>query len=401
MKNSCPNCQSVHLESFYSVLNVPVHSVMLMESADEAINFPKRNLELAFCHNCGFIHNAIFDPDIQEYNAKCEETQGFSDTFNRFHQSLAERLIAKHDLHQKTVLEIGCGKGEFIAMLCELGDNVGYGFDPAFVPERNPDNLGKVEFIMDLYSEKYSQYKADFVCCKMTLEHIPNTLEFMKIVREAIGENRDTIVFFQIPEAGRVLKDLGFWDVYYEHCSYFSPESLEYLFRRAGFEVLEIATEYDDQYLMIEAKPSKTTESDDEININILEIKELFNHYKTNISELLNKWKDILQSYVRNGKKIVIWGGGSKAVAFMTTLEIEQEIKYIVDINPYKHNHYLPGTGQKVVAPNFLVEYQPDVVLLMNPIYEVEVSRDLNVLGLNPVILPIDFLSKEYLEIEK
>jgi len=372
-----------------------------MESADEAINFPKRNLELAFCHNCGFIHNAIFDPDIQEYNAKCEETQGFSDTFNRFHQSLAERLIAKHDLHQKTVLEIGCGKGEFIAMLCELGDNVGYGFDPAFVPERNPDNLGKVEFIMDLYSEKYSQYKADFVCCKMTLEHIPNTLEFMKIVREAIGENRDTIVFFQIPEAGRVLKDLGFWDVYYEHCSYFSPESLEYLFRRAGFEVLEIATEYDDQYLMIEAKPSKTTESDDEININILEIKELFNHYKTNISELLNKWKDILQSYVRNGKKIVIWGGGSKAVAFMTTLEIEQEIKYIVDINPYKHNHYLPGTGQKVVAPNFLVEYQPDVVLLMNPIYEVEVSRDLNVLGLNPVILPIDFLSKEYLEIEK
>lgn len=401
MNKNCPNCLSEKLEAFYSVSKVPVHSIMLMETADEAKNFPKRDLKLAFCHNCGFIHNAIFDPEIQEYNAKCEETQGFSGTFNRFHKSLAERLIAKHDLHQKTVLEIGCGKGEFIAMLCELGDNSGYGFDPAFVPDRNPDKLGKVEFIRDYYSEKYSQYKADFVCCKMTLEHIPDTLEFMKVVRAAIGENMDTVIFFQIPEAGRVLKDLGFWDVYYEHCSYFSPVSLEYLFRRAGFEVLEIATEYDDQYLTIEAKPAKAEESDEEININTQEIKELFEVFKSSIDELLDKWKTLVKSFVEQGKKIAIWGGGSKAVAFMTTLEIDQEIKYIVDINPYKHDHYLPGTGQKVVAPDFLKEYQPDVILLMNPIYEEEVSRDLNVLGLNPDILPIDFLSKEYQQLEK
>lgn len=399
MNKNCPNCQSIQLEPFYSVSNVPVHSVMLMETADEARNFPKRDLKLAFCHNCGFIHNTIFDPDIQEYNAKCEETQGFSGTFNRFHRALAERLISKHDLHQKTVLEIGCGKGEFIAMLCELGDNIGYGFDPAFVPERNPDKLHKVEFIRDFYSEKYSKYKADFVCCKMTLEHIPDTLEFMRVVRAAIGENLDTIIFFQIPEAGRVLKDLGFWDIYYEHCSYFSPVSLEYLFRRAGFKVLDIATEYDDQYLMIEAKPGVMAESDEEIDINIQEIKGFFEMFKSNIDDLLNRWKTLIQSKVENGKKLVIWGGGSKAVAFMTTLNIDQEIRYIVDINPYKHNHYLPGTGHEVVSPNFLIDYQPDVVLLMNPIYEKEVKNDLNNLGLDPEILPIDFLSKEYQEL--
>lgn len=389
------------MEPFYSVSNIPVHSVMLMETAQEAINFPKRDLKLAFCHHCGFIHNAIFDPEIQEYNAKCEETQGFSDTFNKFHRTLAERLIEKHELYHKTVLEIGCGKGEFIAMLCELGDNVGYGFDPAFVPERNPDKFGKVEFVQDLYSEKYSHYKADFVCCKMTLEHIPNTLEFMKVVRAAIGENLDTIVFFQIPEAGRVLKDLGFWDVYYEHCSYFSPASLEYLFRRAGFEVLEIATEYDDQYLTIEAKPAEVAESDEDIDINTLEIKELFDLYKSNIEDLLNRWKSLLNSYFEKGFKIVVWGGGSKAVAFMTTLNIGQQINYVVDINPYKQNHFLPGTGQMVVSPEFLAEYRPDVVLLMNPIYEQEINRDLNKLGLKPEILPIDFLSKEHQEFEK
>ncbi len=394
----CPNCESGKLAPFYKVAEIPVHSVMLMTSREEAIKFPKRDLELSYCANCGFIHNAVFDPHIQEYSEKCEETQGFSPTFNRFHEALAKRLIAKHDLYHKTVLEIGCGKGDFISMLCEFGNNKGYGFDPAFVPKRNPDKLGKVEFITDLYSEKYANYKADFICCKMTLEHIPNTLEFMKIVRRAIGGNLNTTIFFQIPEAGRVLKDLGFWDVYYEHCSYFSPESLAYLFKRAGFDVLEVGTEYDDQYLMIEAKPSEKALSDAEIDMDISEINKYFLHFKENIYPTLDHWKKLIQTYVEDGKKAVLWGGGSKAVSFMTTLGIVDEIKYAVDINPYKHNHYLPGSGQKVISPKDLIEYQPDYVLLMNPIYTEEVRKDLQEMDLNPEIVPIDYLSTEQLE---
>ncbi len=398
MNNICPNCLNKETETFYRVSNVPVHSVVLMETREEAREFPKRDLELAFCHHCGFIFNAIFDHKIQEYNAKCEETQGFSETFNKFHQSLAKRMIEQYDLHDKKILEIGCGKGDFISMLCEMGNNRGYGFDPAFVAERNPDRLGLVEFITDLYSEKYSGYTADFICCKMTLEHIPNTLEFMRIVRAAVGNNTDTIIFFQIPEAGRVMKDLGFWDIYYEHCSYFSPASLEYLFRRAGFEVLDIGTEYDDQYLMIEAKPGEVTE-DQQIKIDSSEIQELFRFFKSNISDLLDKWKSFVQTSYNEGKKVVIWGGGSKAVAFMTTLQIEQEIEFIVDINPYKHGHYLPGTGHAVISPQKLATYKPDIVLLMNPIYEEEVRKDLTALSLNPEIIPVDDLSKAYLTV--
>ncbi|MEM6830441.1 MAG: class I SAM-dependent methyltransferase [Bacteroidota bacterium] len=397
----CPNCKSNALISFYKVNQVPVHSIMLMESNEEAVSFPKRDMELSYCTNCGFIHNSIFDPDIQEYNAKCEETQGFSPTFNRFHEALAKRLIKKHGLYDKTVLEIGCGKGDFISMLCELGNNKGYGFDPAFVPDRNPDQHGNVEFITDLYSEKYADYKADFVCCKMTLEHIPDTLDFLRVVRKAIGNNLDTTIFFQIPEAGRVLKDLGFWDVYYEHCSYFSPESLEYLFKRAGFDVLEVGTEYDDQYLMIEAKPSVKEYTDGDIDIDTSQILDYFEYFRDNIYGILDQWKALIHSYLEKGKKIVLWGGGSKAVAFMTTLGITDEIKYAVDINPYKHDHYLPGSGQKVIAPENLIAYQPDYVILMNPIYTEEVTKQLQEMDLYPEIIPVDFLSKEQLAHEE
>ena len=81
----------------------------------------------------------------------------------------------------------------------------------------------RVTFVKDFYSEKYSAYKADFVCCKMTLEHIHQTGEFIGTVRRSIGDVSDTVVFFQIPEVTRILRDCAFEDIYYEHCSYFSP----------------------------------------------------------------------------------------------------------------------------------------------------------------------------------
>jgi len=68
---------------------------------------------------------------------RCEETQGFSPFFRAWHEGLAQRLIDRYSLRAKKIIEIGCGKGEFLALLCDLGHNRGIGFDPAYVPERN------------------------------------------------------------------------------------------------------------------------------------------------------------------------------------------------------------------------------------------------------------------------
>jgi len=76
--------------------------------------------------------NMAFDPKLTENSGRYEETQGSSGTFNKFHQHLAERLIKKHNLHNKSVIEIGSGKGEFTTMLSELGSNRGIGFDPGY-----------------------------------------------------------------------------------------------------------------------------------------------------------------------------------------------------------------------------------------------------------------------------
>ena len=384
---SCPRCNTSNISIFYELKNVPAHSVLLFPTRKKAINYPKGDIILGFCQQCGFITNLVFDPNIHEYSDQYEETQGFSPTFNTFHQRLATYLIERYDLRNKDVIEIGCGKGEFLRLLCEHGNNRGVGFDPAYIEERNQSLFNdRIIFIKDFYSEKYSQYQADFVCCKMTLEHIHNTADFIRMVQKNISDRADTIVFFQVPDVMRILQETAFWDIYYEHCSYFSAGSLTRLFHLCGFRVCDLWKDYDEQYLMIVAKPGKEKFIIQPKN-NLDELKSHVTHFSKTYSRKLSHWKLKLKKMYENSKRVVIWGAGSKAVAFLTTLNIEIEIQYAVDINPHKHNTYLAGTGQKIVSPVFLKEYRPDVVILMNSIYHDEIKIKLNHMGLNPKIL--------------
>ena len=388
---TCPNCGSNHATIFHEVNQVPVHSVLLMPTRDDALNFLKRDILLAHCDNCDFVWNAIFDPEVHSYSEHYEETQGFSPTFNEFHNQLADKLITRYDLHEKNIMEIGCGKGEFLTLLCEKGNNRGIGIDPAYIDERNVSPAKeRIQFIKDFYSEKYHDLKADFICCKMTLEHISNTTEFLQTLRKGIGNQRDTFIFFQVPDATRVFKECAFWDIYYEHCSYFSPKSLAYVFEHNGFEVTDVWTGYDDQYLMIEARPSsKAVDNSYSSGHRLFAISDVIPSFEKSYCSNRERWDNYLKTLNEEGEKIVIWGSGSKGVAFLTSLKNQHLIQYGVDINPFKFGTFLAGTGQEIVGPDFLKIYQPDIIIVMNPIYMDEIENDLLKMNLSPDLVPV------------
>jgi SAM-dependent methyltransferase len=362
-----------------------------MPSHEAALTYPKGNLELAFCRACGFIQNNVFDPAMHEYSSRYEETQGFSPRFNEFARGLAKRLVERYDLRGKTALEIGCGKGEFLVLLCELGAKAGIGLDPGYIKERTlSDAASRITFIADFYSEKYAHLTADFICCRHTLEHIQPTREFVQMVRRSIGPRSNTTVFFELPDVSRVLKEQAFWDIYYEHCSYFSLGSLARLFRSCGFEILDLSKDFDDQYLLIEARPENGSngrrfESENDLE----ELARDVGLFARNSTLKTDEWKRELRRIRDRNQRPVIWGSGSKAVAYLTTLGIDQEVEYVVDINPYKHGMYLAGSGHKIVPPAFLKEYRPDVVIVMNPIYNDEIRAELDRLDVAAEILSV------------
>src|SRR5690606_21428254 len=125
-----------------------------------------------------------------------------------------------YEVRGKNVIEIGCGKGDFLNLICERGNNIGIGIDPAYVAGRTKQNPN-VTFIKEFYSEKHGELAADVIICRHTMEHIYNISDFVKILRKSIGEKNDVIVLIEVPNVIRILKMSAFWDVFYEHCSYF------------------------------------------------------------------------------------------------------------------------------------------------------------------------------------
>jgi hypothetical protein len=82
----------------------------------------------------------------------------------------------------------------------------------------------------------------------------------------------------------------------------------------------------------------------------------------------------------------VLWGASSKAVGFLSAIASNDAVTAAVDINPFKQDKFLPGSGHPVMGPAALTDIKPDLVVVMNPIYVPEIAETLRGLGLNPEI---------------
>jgi hypothetical protein len=383
---NCPSCGCEHIEVFFKINKAPVFSVATIKSKQQALNVPRKDIELGFCNDCGFIFNRLFDTSIDYFTGGYEDQQGFSETFMDYLRLISNDLIEKYDLNEMTIMEIGCGKGDFINLLTKLSKGKGIGIDPAYEEGRqtNPDLF----FYKEFYAEKHGKLKVSMILCRHTLEHIHDAFKFVRFIRKSLDNNPDTVVFFEVPQISRILDIQAFWDIYYEHCSYFSAGSLGRLFRAAGFEVLDIRLVYDDQYLLIEAKPidvlsTITFQLEESVN----EQRTRIDKFKINIKKQLNVWRKKLTALKEKGCKVVIWGGGSKSVGFLTNFSDIDAIEYVVDINPHMEGNFIPGIGKSYKPPSFLKDYQPDAVIIMNGIYLKEITQSLHDMEVYPEIL--------------
>ena len=387
----CHSCGSETGYVFHTIRQVPVSSVLLLHSLQEARNVVDGDIDLTYCQKCGFISNRSFLPHLVQYTPEYESTQIFSPTFSLFSQRLARQLIDDYNLYGKTITEIGCGQGEFLSLLCRDGENRGIGYDPAYNPERSAVlNQENVTIIPDYYKAAYGDSIPDFICCRMTLEHIQDVSGFLSVIRNSIGHRDDTVAFFQIPDAIRILQEAAFWDIYYEHCSYFTNQSLLHLLEHQGFEIIDMWNDYGNQYLMVTAYPADAQAARSYVRRDGDDpVVEMITRFPARVAAGIARWKQIIEERAGQGQRIVLWGSSSKAVAFLTSLDLGDEIEYTVDINPNKQGTFMPGTCQEVVTPEFLGLYQPDLIILMNPLYFNEVRDETTKMGISPEIMAL------------
>jgi hypothetical protein len=384
----CPCCGSDRIEPFFRVPQAPIFSLVTVKSREEAFAVPRRDIELGVCHDCGFVFNRLFDRSIDYFSLGYEDQQGFSKTFMAFLGRISEDLIERHALRGKTLLEIGCGKGDFINMLATMAQAKGIGVDPAYQDGRqtNPD----LTFHRETYEHRHGQLGADFICCRHTFEHIPDAQGFLRLLRESIPAGRSPVLFFEVPDVGRILELPAFWDIYYEHCSYFSPGTLGRVFRRCGFRPTSLKLDYGDQYVLIEAVPDDADAGAPlPIEASVEDEMARVRRFQERIRIQLADWRARLERMKEAGQRVVVWGGGSKAVGFLTQFADLGLVEHVVDINPHMQGNFIPGIGCQYVKPEFLADYRPDAVIIMNGVYEREITASLHAMGVRPEVLAL------------
>jgi Methyltransferase domain/C-methyltransferase C-terminal domain len=369
---------------------VPIHTSTLLAVRADALSYPRADLRLVVCESCGLITNTAFDAPGHDYSASYEEVQSFSPRFRAYSAELARTLVERHGLAGRTVFEIGPGRGDFLRELCPLTGAACFGVDPSFRDDSLDGAADRISVERAFFVPDHVPAGVGAIVCRHTLEHIHDVAGFLAAVRSGLEHAPGAVVVFEVPDTLRVLRETAFWDLFYEHCSYFTPGSFARAFRAAGLVPEGIELTFDDQYIVVSARAGTPGEGDtlalEESPADIVALAEAF---ALGVERARAKWGGLLRAARDRGERTVIWGAGSKGVGFLSTLRLADEVVVAVDVNPAKHGKFMPGTGHEIVSPDRLVDLRPSIVVVMNPAYAAEITSDLARLGVEARVLTL------------
>jgi SAM-dependent methyltransferase len=345
-------------ETTVSTLLVPVLPNRPLAHRDEPFRFGR--ISLRRHSGLSFTENALFDPNLVEYDENYQNSQALSDIFRQHMYSVIE-VLKRHLTLGSRIVEVGCGKGQFIEMLDADGHFISQGFDSAYEGDR-PN-------ITRRYLTGSDRIDADAIVLRHVIEHIPRPHEFLRMLSQVFG---DVLVYCEVPDFSWILDNQAFFDITYEHVNYFTSESLSRLF---GGEVVAIENSFGGQYIYLIARLSKLStafheEYSGERDWHVMDYDGLF-------PSLSRKMKLIEETF--SGRRIHVWGAATKGCMFLYHCQrlgyLNQQIFSMVDINPAKWGKFAPGTAVPITAPETLLESlrSNDAVVIANPIYESEI----------------------------
>jgi SAM-dependent methyltransferase len=380
-EGGCPVCSGRNLWRSVEFDALPILCNDLHADMATAKRAETGRFVTTFCRDCEHLFNAAFDEKRISYAQSYENSLHYSPRFVEFSEALAARLNRRYALCGKSVVDIGCGKGDFLKRLCALSGAVGWGFDKSFEESRGDPTLD-ITFVNDWFGDGYADIRPDMVLCRHVLEHIADPVSFLRQLREHPGVTDQTVFYFEVPNALYTLRDLGIWDLTYEHVSYFTPGSLQMAFMRAGFDILETGASFGEQYLYIEAKVGveRPVAPNDGNYVDQL-VQSFDNAYR----EKVDYWRDYLA--LRDPSQTVVWGAGSKGITFVNVVPGADLIATLVDVNPHKQGRFVPRTGARVVSKQALTAQPVQSIIIMNGLYREEIATEVASLGLSSEIV--------------
>ncbi len=382
-RHDCPGCGSTQLTGSLILPSQPVVLNYRFPTPVAAQQVERRDIHLRQCEQCGLIFNATFEPDIIPYDENYENRQCHSTAFEEHLISVASSLVEYHRLEGGTLLEVGCGKGDFLKLICRLAGAGGDGYDTSYLPgpQAEPPHL---QFYSQYVTAAEIRRPYQAVLCRHVIEHVPEIGSFLKSLHEIAVAAGNPVIALETPRVEWIFDQLSFWDLFYEHCNYFSEPTLAYLCRQAGFEVVRHRRVFGEQYQLLELRIAPGPAS--EHPPGILETADLLQFARLIAQRVESLSRRISDS--ARGLPWGIWGAGAKGVSLANRFP-DMAPALVIDSNPAKQGGVISGTSIPIVAPDDSRILQLQLVMIANPNYAPEMAATLQRIGFTGTTLTL------------
>jgi len=374
LRQSCPVCGGAALLPCLDRASVPVFQNALYPGETLARNAATGQLAIRFCRACGFGFNAAFEPELVAYGADYENDQTMSGVFSAHVDGMAGKVLsALNGKAHPIVLEVGCGQGYFLERLANLAPSplgAAIGFDPSFRGEARPPLKIQARYF-DRAAAEEIQANIDAIASRHVIEHVTEPVAFLKAVRAALPDDSDVELFIETPCVEWILTGSVIQDFFYEHCSYFTADTLALCLRRAGFGVAAVEHVFSGQYLWAKAYPDSAVSQDPPSDLPQLPLAERFAARSTGVAQ---RWRTSLERMAAAGGKVALWGAAAKGVTFASIVDPDHSvIDCLIDVNPKKQGNFAPITAHPIVAPEAAARRGVRTAIIMNPNYRAEI----------------------------
>lgn len=361
----CPACGGVGGPAALRRARVSVHQNLLCATRDEARAVPRGELALGACPTCGLVWNHAFDPARMTYTGTYDSDQSGSPAFLRHVDARIDALL-DDGLRGATIVEAGCGSGHFLRRLCARAACRGYGYDPGYRgPERDPGGVSFARRVFEGAASLPPGERVDAVICRHVIEHVPAPAAFVQAL--ARGLPRGTRFYFETPAFEWIAARTALWDVFYEHCNYFTAAAFARVLELGGLTPSAVTPVFEGQYLWAAATleaPAPARAPLDPLAGPRLAA------FARACDDALARLHAQVERLLSVAGRVAVWGAAAKGATYAALVDPDAtRLDCLVDVNPARHGRYLAGTGHVIVAPGELTARDVGAVLVMNPNY--------------------------------
>ena len=350
----CRVCGSDYYDkALLSYNNMPSSAQGFLE-LDELENDNGSSLNVFQCSTCGLVQ---LNNNPVPYYKEVIRASAFSDEMKEFRSEQFQSWIKKYKLANKKILEVGCGKGEYLEILSHSSVKAfGIEYSKHSVNYCKKNNLSVTRgFLGDKTLNLYDQPYEGFMCLSF-MEHWPNPNKVLRSLSENLSDGAIGLV--EVPNFDMIL-DKGLYSEFIsDHLLYFTEKTLIFTLQLNGFEVLECKPIWYNYILSVVVQKRVKT--------NLDYLQEFQIKVKKDLDEFIGKFPK---------KRVAIWGAGHQALATISLTEIEEKIKYIIDSAVFKQGKYSPSSHIQIVSENTLNDDSVEAVIIMAGSYSDEILK--------------------------